>query len=249
MKIQISGDLHLEYINFEKVKISELLHCSDANILILAGDIGSLYEPQKLRLFLEKICVRYRYVLYVPGNTEFYTCPRQVPKEFNYLLNELLKIEKKISNLFILNRKSVQIDDILFSGAILWSLPEDRLPSHFRIHEMSREMYTNKHMQDSKYILDSICYAGELGVKHHVIITHYCPLPGEKNNRGDMYYNKNLFEKIPEVNNCNTKFTWIFGHTHESFDQQLKGINFISNSRGKLKSLNNKYNNQYTIQV
>ena len=65
MKIQIAGDLHIEYIDFEDSNVSDLLQPGDTDLLILAGDIGSLYEPQKLRFFLEKVCVKYRYVLYV----------------------------------------------------------------------------------------------------------------------------------------------------------------------------------------
>ena len=54
MKIQIAGDLHIEYIDFEDSNVSDLLQPGDTDLLILAGDIGSLYEPQKLRFFLEK---------------------------------------------------------------------------------------------------------------------------------------------------------------------------------------------------
>lgn len=252
MKIQIAGDLHIEYIDFEDSNVSDLLQPGDTDLLILAGDIGSLYEPQKLRFFLEKVCVKYRYVLYVPGNTEFYTRRNQAPREFDRLLLELYNIEKHITNLFILNRKSVQIDDVLFSGSILWSLPEDQLPTYFRVCDMTREKYTQNHIHDSKYMLDSISYAGDLKVRHHVMITHYCPLPPDEksnSNRHDMYYNKNLFEKIPNLENLDTKFTWIFGHTHKSVDTTLKGINFISNSRGKLKDINNHYSNKYIIKV
>lgn len=249
MKIQIVGDLHLEYINFEETKVADLLKFSDADILILAGDIGSLYEPQKLRLFLEKVCIHYRYVLYVPGNTEFYKKYKQPPKDFKTLLNNLLKIETYIKNLCVLYRKSVQIDNVLFSGAILWSLPEENLPSYFKIHNIDRETYTAMHVQDSKYILDSLCYSIDLDIEHHMIITHYCPLQGEKSIRSDMYYNKKLFSKLPNMEEYRTKFTWVFGHTHEFVDTNKKGIHFISNSRGKLKNVNNEYKQDYVINI
>lgn len=249
MKLQIIGDLHLEYINFEEMKISELINASDAEILILAGDIGTLYEPQKLRLFLEKICSHYRYVLYVPGNTEFYKRYKQTPLSFDSLLNTLLKIESAIKNLFVLYRKSVQIDNVLFSGAILWSYPDDELPSYFRIHNFDREKYTNMHLQDSKYILDSLCYSMDLNIDNHVVITHYCPLPGERANRSDMYYNKQLFSKLSDLETYHTNFTWIFGHTHEFVNIKKKGINFISNSRGKLKNVNKDYKSDYVINI
>lgn len=249
MKIQVVGDLHLEYINFEETKVTDLIKFSDADILILAGDIGSLYEPQKLRLFLEKVCIHYRYVLYVPGNTEFYKKYRHVPREFNTLLNILLKMESGIKNLTVLYRKSVQIDNVLFSGAILWSLPEETLPPYFKIHDIDRDKYTSMHVQDSKYILDSLCYSIDLDIDHHIVITHYCPLPGEKNNRSDMYYNKKLFSKLPDLNNYRTKFTWIFGHTHEFVDTVKKGINFITNSRGKLKNVNKEFKTDYIINI
>lgn len=37
-------------------------------ILVLAGDIGSLYYPKHLLLALEHVCPRFKHVLYVPGN-------------------------------------------------------------------------------------------------------------------------------------------------------------------------------------
>ena len=42
------------------------------DILILAGDIGSLYKIKQLTNFFNTIQSYYKHILYVPGNNEYY---------------------------------------------------------------------------------------------------------------------------------------------------------------------------------
>ena len=72
--IQVASDLHLEY---NKVKDYKDIITPAAPILVLAGDIGNLYEYEKLLDFLKWCCDNFVAVLYVSGNHEFY-------KVYNY---------------------------------------------------------------------------------------------------------------------------------------------------------------------
>ena len=91
----------------------------------MAGDIGSLYRYDQLYNFLSKLSLKFKYVLYVPGNHEFYTMNDYKPLPFRILANRLYQLENSISNLYILNKSSVIIENICFIGATLWSkVPE-----------------------------------------------------------------------------------------------------------------------------
>ena len=43
-----------------------------APIIILAGDIGSLYRIEQLEYFFSTIQEYFKYILYIPGNNEYY---------------------------------------------------------------------------------------------------------------------------------------------------------------------------------
>ena len=73
-KFQIVSDLHIEYRNDQIPEPLDYI-TPTAEILILAGDIGSLYKYKQLVGFLEKLCVYFKYVVYIPGNHEFYMVP------------------------------------------------------------------------------------------------------------------------------------------------------------------------------
>ena len=102
MQIQIASDLHIEYIN-QMIDVNKFI-VPKAPILILAGDIGSLYLYDQLHRFLSKLSQKFKYILYVPGNHEFYTMNDIKPLPFRFLANRLYQLENSIPNLYILNR-------------------------------------------------------------------------------------------------------------------------------------------------
>ena len=68
---QIASDLHIEYKNDEPCNPLKFITPS-ADILILAGDIGSFYKMNQLKTFLTELCCYFLLVIYVPGNNEYY---------------------------------------------------------------------------------------------------------------------------------------------------------------------------------
>ena len=71
MQIQIASDLHIEYIN-QPIDVDDFIK-PVAPILVLAGDIGSLYLYDQLHKFLSDLSNKFKHILYIPGNHEFYT--------------------------------------------------------------------------------------------------------------------------------------------------------------------------------
>ena len=71
---QIASDLHIEYKNND---VHDPLNyiIPSAEVLILAGDIGSFYKHHQLKSFLKRLCEYFQAVIYIPGNHEYYTIP------------------------------------------------------------------------------------------------------------------------------------------------------------------------------
>lgn len=69
MKIQLCSDLHLDQINFYS---NENLVYPEGDVLVLAGDICHVCEIEKHSNFFKYLDDNFQYIVYVPGNHEFY---------------------------------------------------------------------------------------------------------------------------------------------------------------------------------
>ena len=113
MKIQYCSDLHLElrdnsqFIEQNPIEVK-------GDILILAGDITYRSEMHFKHPFFDFISDNFKTVYLISGNHEFYkACDLKVQDE-----PELKKIRE---NVFIVNNKSILIEDINFIFTTLWS--------------------------------------------------------------------------------------------------------------------------------
>lgn len=235
-KFQIASDLHIEYKNNEVPNPLDFITPS-ADILILAGDIGSFYKIKQLYEFLDKICKYFKYVLYVPGNQEYYTFEEYRPLSMNLLVNRLYDIENNIPNLYVLNKSSIIIDDICITGCTLWSKPEIKIPKYIvRIHGINNDIYEKKHLEDLNYIEKMCEYTSNNNLKL-LVVTHYCPTYKVL----DGYYKKDRLSSLYTTNLeyllCSSKIhTWVCGHVHNNFDFiSTKGTRVIGNQKGKPK--------------
>lgn len=110
MKLRILSDLHIEFHPFA---IPQTGHDQET-VLILAGDIGVIHRRAELESFLRSAASQFRAVIYVAGNHEFY---RSVWPD----ALEGLRSWNLPENLYVLERQSIEIDDITFVGVTLWT--------------------------------------------------------------------------------------------------------------------------------
>ena len=84
MKIQVLSDLHIEYQPFELVK------AQDADILVMAGDIGNPHSIE-YKALVAKAANLYKRVIIIRGNHEVYgyTC-----HTISEIINAMLKYYK-----------------------------------------------------------------------------------------------------------------------------------------------------------
>ena len=251
LSIQIASDLHIEYKNNCVPNPLDFITPS-ADVLILAGDIGSFYKIDQLTRFLEKLCTYFQLVLYVPGNHEWYTVSEHEPLSWKILEERMFKLERTISNLTILNNSSVLIGNICFVGCTLWSNPDGKIPRFIvRIHDVRTKEYQEKHSEDLKYLKNMMLFCEKNNHKM-LVITHY---PPSKKVLEDTCAKKKKFHSI-YANDLDylldIRFvqTWICGHVHKNFDFiSEKGCRVVGNQKGKIKDKITDFKTDFIIEV
>jgi Icc-related predicted phosphoesterase len=246
--VQIASDLHIEYNNDNIPDPLDFITPS-ANILILAGDIGSFYKIDQLTKFLESLCSYFQLVLYVPGNHEWYMIPEHNPLIWSTLEQRMRNIEEKISNLYILDCSSVRIGNVCITGATLWSSPANKIPPFIvRVNGMKTKEYYDKHIHDLNYLKKMMNYCKENNHKL-LVVTHHPPtlkvLDDVKKRRKFISLYATDLEYLLDKNNVHT---WICGHIHKNFDFYTeKGCRIVSNQKGKMKDRITDYKKDFTI--
>jgi predicted phosphodiesterase len=121
--LAIASDLHLEFGTIE------LHNTGNADVLILAGDIcvardieladKNMYSNRKRAGtyidFFEQVSNAFPTVIYVMGNHEHYD------GDFKYTKGILQHALKEFTNIHILDKETLEIGDITFIGATLWT--------------------------------------------------------------------------------------------------------------------------------
>ena len=223
IKLQIVSDIHLDQI---KLYSNERLVYPDGDILVLGGDICHISTVEKHRFFFRYLSENFQYIIYVPGNHEFYNDDGTSLEESERIIKKFLKT---FDNFIYLNDESVVIENLLITGSCFWNEPET-LHSWFKINIDSKKV-CEMHQKSVKY-LESIESFKNYGLYKHIIITHYPP--------------KNVLEKIfifsdQEQSKCENNLNicgdqeilkvWVSGHTHQNFSFFENDTLYLSNQR------------------
>ena len=250
LTVQIASDLHIEFKNNEVPDVLSVIDpCAD--VLILAGDVGSLYNEAQLSLFLKNICEYFKLVVYVPGNHEYYK-PKNTPDVDILILHQrLLNMQNHIENLHILCGDSILLDNVCIAGCTLWSNSEIPLPKYIvKIHDINKEVYNCMHKNDVEYIENMIKKCKKHKYKL-VVVTHHCPMyktleGSQKRTEIHSLYATDLSRLLSKENID----TWICGHVHNNFDFVTeKGTRVVGNQKGKPKDNLTDYNPKFIINL
>jgi len=238
MKLQIISDIHGEKYGGAR-QIADLFDPQDIDVLILAGDIGSLYTDGDIRRrlddLLRMLASKYPDVIYVPGNHDFWG------SSITEGLDILREMTSKYPNVhFLFNQHTIIKGQRFLGGTMFFPIPNDPLWCMY-----SRDW---NDFDEIKGFRDEFFHANsdfrdfyEATIKQDdIVVTHYLPShrsidPRFIGNPTNCFY---LSEMQPYFEHGLHPRLWIHGHTHFPQDYQHGPIHVICNPLGYPRDIN-----------
>lgn len=206
-------------------------------VLLLAGDI---HVGTKAQPWLEIMCERYKAVVYILGNHEFYH------HEFHKVRKEW-KNWAMPDNFHFLDNGVTHIDDVRIIGATMWTLVRDPL-ARWRGQQGMNDYHvikinehgnyrrlnvgdTDRANQRTMYFLKEELrkdWNGKTIVMTHHLPHELCVAPQFKGHGLNEFYLCDCDEIIRE-NNIDV---WCHGHTHDNVDVEVHGTRILCNPMG-----------------
>lgn len=243
MKIHLMADLHIEggYPKWPDV---------DADLCVLAGDIGVAAKPRLYKTFLEGIKKNFRHVILVLGNHEFYhgkyedtlVTMKQMCDELGI---HLMDVELDTDNL--------QLDGVTFWGSTLWT---DLKENDWFVRQKAKNSINDFHVIDNfgvQRALDLHLKTVErINWDADVVITHHMPIL-RKHTRfeiDDITYVFNCTTMEQKIRDSKIKY-WLYGHTHDNRGpEDLDGTIVVTNQAGYSgERMGTQYNSKFLIEV
>ena len=245
MKIRIASDIHSEFFGIDEIEgwsdvILPPLPDDKETILVLAGDIGSWKYKEHLVLFINAVAPRFKEVLEIPGNHEYYGGDLQTTaKEIKGLLAHH-------SNLFFCKSGVALRDGRQIHLHTLWTdfdkeNPQSMIEAQMGMNDYrlirngARVMRPRDVLEihkDTVGSLDQFIREGDIVVTHHSPSLQSIPeeyLTDRVNGAYHSDLNDLILRKKPSI--------WVHGHTHTAIRYKIGETEIICNPRG--------YGNQY----
>lgn len=239
MYVRIMSDLHLE---FSKYQI-ESLDTDAETVLVIAGDLAPVKYTDIYLPFIDDVCSRFKYVIWLLGNHEYY-------RSFIDKGLEIVKTHCNVlqhDNLFIAEKDGIVIDDVHFVCATLWTDLDKENPmtmlaarqtiNDYRMIKSYSKGYRKiephnvvaMHREHVQFITDE-CVGTDF---KNVIVTHHAPsaMSTHPKYRGDKL-NGAYYSQLDSLVNAIQPKLWIHGHTHNAFDYMIGDTRVVCNPRG-----------------
>lgn len=228
----------------------------DADVLLLAGDICVVADLRdgfcdttfgiNQRQFLRAVSVKYKTVIWIPGNHEYYNGNMSTNQE---KVNNFLKSEN-LTNITYIPMGCLKVNDIKFVFASLWTdinkgnpidiscsgimndyqqimINDDASASGIRY--LTPDDTMRLHTMHRDHIKVEV-----VGHDKVVVMTHHAPhilSAGDRRiDRSSVFYCCTDMEDVI-LDNPQIKF-WIAGHTHNKADYFIGDAQILSNPRG-----------------
>lgn len=247
MNIAVHSDLHTE------VSLCTLEGLENADLLVLAGDIGDEYT---LPVFFERLRRDHPDLptLYVMGNHEFYhhefleakACYRAICARYAVRM---------------LDNEAVLFHDVLIAGTVLWSdfclagnqaasmAWAQRVLPDFKYITYGDGLFTCADMlSEHQAAVAFLQHTLQRDAAHKLVISHFLPsralvAPKHAKTADDLIRSAYWTSDLPDV--YRLADTWIYGHSHENIHTAIDGCRFISNQRGYSREQNGQERNGY----
>ena len=220
MRTRILSDLHLEFMTAEARKAFIESVPVDCDVLVLAGDVDG---GASLLGTLETFAARFRHVVYVLGNHEFYGTSVTARLD-------ALRSWKRPENFHWLENSSVVIDGQRFIGCSLWfphtpDADTGALNDFLQIRDFVPWVY-ERNRESVAFLEASVRF-------NDVVVTHHLPsnLCVHRKYRGDPL-NAFFVCDVEHVMRAKMPAVWIHGHTHETVDCVVEQTRIVCNPYG-----------------
>lgn len=247
MFIRIFSDIHLE--NGGKFTIDHLDTDKDT-VLLLPGDLMSIKRNRMHEWFLNNdLFDRFKHTLVIPGNHEYYG---------GSIVNIDDKMEEyfsKFNKVTFLQLKTVNIDDVNFIGATLWTdlnkgnpIDKWKAASYMNDYRYIRDgtktdpykkrLTTDRteilHKKHLKFIED--CLYNFEGQKN-VVMTHHAPSINSIHPyyRANSDYNAAYYSELDHLFYDYDISLWCHGHSHQSTVYKNYNTTVVCNPIGYIK--------------
>lgn len=242
---KLMSDLHLEFYDRKRYVLAdqpmffpEELPYDNETVLLLAGDIhiGTNAQP-----WLEIMCERYKAVVYILGNHEFYK-------------HELYKVKKQWAempmpdNFYFLDDGVAYIDDVRIIGGTMWTQVKDPHArwrgqsgmNDYRLIKVNEPagIWRKLNVGDT----DRLNRRTEFFIQEElldnwegktIVMTHHLPHPlcVAEQFKGHML-NEFYLHDCDHLIREHDIDVWCHGHTHDNVDVEVHGTRILCNPRG-----------------
>lgn len=244
MKIRYASDLHLEFMLRDmgmEAAVARALedHTDDKDtVLVLAGDV--VCGPEFLISAMHHISPRFKHVVYVPGNHEYYHNDIQKwksvvevhAKQFPNLTFSTTEVEQ------------AEIDGVRFIFGTLWGHGGHSLADRARVGWTLNDFSIIRN-GGRRFTVPDMC---EINQKHSkaivdflkvpfdgktVVVTHHLPAEALCAERFGTDINGGFASREEYILNSDYgPDYWIFGHTHDTYDQMFHKTRVLCNPKG-----------------
>ena len=221
----------------------------DADLCVLAGDMGVARKPDLYRVYLEGIKRNFRYVILVLGNHEFYHFGYQETLDtMQKLCNEtgvhLLDVELGTDNL--------ELDGVKFWGSTLWTdLNDNDWFARQKVAKGLNDFMVIKDFHIQKALDIHLKTVECINWDADVIITHHMPIL-RKHSRyeiDNITYGFNCTKLEQKIRDSKVKY-WLYGHTHDNREFDLDGTIVVTNQPGYSgEYMTKRYDPKFLIEV
>jgi len=201
---EVISDTHLNMQRYSREEIEKIFPGNAPN-LILAVDIGDPDE-KSLYIAISIACSKYKRVIYIPGNHEFYQRIPGSKKTPASTLAWFRNLENKWRNFHFFYRRTEVYDGVRIIGATGWSTAPNDSTWSLTISEEGRK--------DREFIEQTISKSKE----PILVVTHY---PSTLRILQDNFKNKLTQYNYAQDLDYMFRYpvhTWIFGHVHQTHD-------------------------------
>lgn len=242
MKVRVLSDLHNECLStVDAINLIPVMDDEHEQVLVLAGDIFVIAKEYTYIEFLNNMCSRFKHVVFVPGNHEYYHgCMPLTKAKFYQKYTPLQNFT------WLDGGDTVTIDGTLFVGETLWTDYHD-LEYNERIAETYMNDYrlitvgdyqqpkklTAKHIKSEHVaalrrlatnIQQDCVVVTHHGVSANSVAPEYLGNPLNPAFYSELTQWLEVLGKSPAL--------WVHGHTHSSHDYMLGTTRVVVNPRG-----------------